>query len=83
MAVLCQLALHPPGQGRPPQLGRAGRGTDPESAAGARLMPLLVLVLLLQTATAQPQPVMPVTVQTQLLAVMQVWLLILWCSFLL
>ena len=83
MAVLRQLALHPPRQGHPPQLGRAGRGPDPGSAAGARLMPLLVLVLLLQTATAQPLPVMPVIVQTQVLAVMQVWLLILWCTFLL
>ncbi len=62
MAVLRQLALHPPRQGRPPQLGRAGRGPDPESAAGARLMPLLVLVLLLQTVTAQPLLVMPAIV---------------------
>ena len=83
MAVLRQLALHPPGQGRPPQLGRAGRGADPGSVAGARLMPLLVLVLLLQTVTAQLLPVMPVTVQTQVLAVMRVWLLILCCTFLL
>ncbi len=77
MAVLRQLALHPPGQGRPPQLGRAGLGVDPGSAAGARLMPLLVPVLLLQTVTAQPLLVKPATVQTQVLAVMQVWLLIL------
>ena len=80
MAVLRQLALHPPRQGRPPQLGRAGQEADPGSAAGAGLMPLLVLVLLLQTVTAQPLLVMPVTVQRQVLGVMQVWLLILGCS---
>ncbi len=82
-AVLRQLALHPPGQCRPPQLGRAGPGPDPGSAAGVKLMPLLVLVLLLQTVTARSLPVMPVTVQTQVLAVMQVWLLILCFTFLL